>query len=90
MWCPVAFYSDKASIFRVNRKGHGGDGLTQFGRAMSDLNIDIICANTAPAKGCAWPISVQNEIVAESKERCEDGQQCSTPWDTCSLQQALR
>ncbi len=48
---PVALYSDKASIFRVNRKEHRGDGLTQFGRAMSQLNIDVICANTAPAKG---------------------------------------
>lgn len=48
---PVAFYSDKASIFRVNRKDHGGDGLTQFGRAMRELNIDVICANSAPAKG---------------------------------------
>jgi hypothetical protein len=48
---PVALYSDKASIFRVNRKDHAGSGLTQFGRAMSDLNIDVICANSAPAKG---------------------------------------
>ncbi len=48
---PVAFYSDKATIFRVNRKDHRGSGLTQFGRAMSQLNIDVICANTAPAKG---------------------------------------
>ncbi|MBK7150323.1 MAG: hypothetical protein IPH72_00925 [Sandaracinaceae bacterium] len=48
---PVAFYSDKASIFRVNLKDHGGTGLTQFGRAMQDLNIDVLCANSAPAKG---------------------------------------
>ncbi len=48
---PVAFYSDKAAIFRVNRKDHKGEGLTQFGRAMSELNIDVICANSAPAKG---------------------------------------
>jgi hypothetical protein len=47
----VAFYSNKASIFRVNLPNHGGPGLTQFGRAMSELNIDVICANTAPAKG---------------------------------------
>jgi hypothetical protein len=49
---PVAFYSDKHSIFRVNAKDpKAGDGYTQFGRAMGDLNIDIICANSAPAKG---------------------------------------
>ena len=49
---PVAFYSDKASVFRVNRREpKGGDGVTQFGRALSDINVDIICANSAPAKG---------------------------------------
>ena len=32
---PVAFYSDKATIFRVNAKeARSGDGHTQFGRAM--------------------------------------------------------
>src|SRR5439155_17952729 len=46
-----AFYSDKHSIFRVNREGSTGraGGVTQFGRA--ELNIDIICANSSQAKG---------------------------------------
>jgi hypothetical protein len=49
---PVAFYSDKHSIFRVTHKGAvGGSGMTQFGRALHELNIDIICANTPQAKG---------------------------------------
>ncbi len=49
---PVAFYSDKHGIFRVNRKGAaGGDNMTQFSRALNELNIDIICANTSQAKG---------------------------------------
>jgi transposase len=49
---PVAFYSDKHSVFRVNKVGAThGEGLTQFGRALHDLNIESICANTAPAKG---------------------------------------
>ncbi len=49
---PVAFYSDKHSIFRVTRKGAvGGNGMTQFGRSLHDLNIDIICADTPQAKG---------------------------------------
>jgi hypothetical protein len=49
----VAFYSDKHSIFRLSHQGATGraKGLTQFGRALSDLNIDIICANTPQAKG---------------------------------------
>jgi len=49
---PLAFYSDKASIVRVNQKSAtGGDGHTQFGRALYELNIDGICANTPAAKG---------------------------------------
>src|SRR6202163_2615070 len=49
---PVAFYSDKHGIFRVNSKeAVGGDGVTQFGRALLALNIDIICANSPQAKG---------------------------------------
>jgi Winged helix-turn helix len=49
---PVAFYSDKHGIFRVNSKDAvGGDRITQFGRALSELNIDIICANSPQAKG---------------------------------------
>jgi hypothetical protein len=49
---PVAFYSDKHGIFRVNSKdAAGGDGVTQFARALLALNIDIICANSPQAKG---------------------------------------
>ena len=49
---PVAFYSDKHGVFRVNKKDAvGGDGMTQFGRALHALNIDIICANSSQAKG---------------------------------------
>jgi hypothetical protein len=49
---PVAFYSDKHSIFRVsNQNAVSGNGMTQFGRALSELNIEILCANTSQAKG---------------------------------------
>jgi hypothetical protein len=35
-------------VFRVNKKDSaGGDGMTQFGRALQALNIDIICANSS-------------------------------------------
>jgi len=45
---PQAFYSDKAGIFRVNAKdGSDGRGYTQFGRALFELNIDILCANSS-------------------------------------------
>ena len=49
---PVAFYSDKHGVFRGNHDGAlGGDGMTQFGRALDALNIDIIGANSSQAKG---------------------------------------
>src|SRR3984885_7803828 len=42
--CPVAFYSDKHTAFRVGRHDtKGGSGMTQFGRAMAELNIET-CA----------------------------------------------
>ena len=49
---PVTFYSDKNSIFKVNiPNAITGSGMTQFGRAMKELDIEIICANTPQAKG---------------------------------------
>ena len=48
----MAFYSDKHGVFRVNHTDAvGGDGMTQFGRALHTLDVDIICANSSPAKG---------------------------------------
>jgi hypothetical protein len=49
---PVAFYTDKHAVFRVNKPGGlHGDGMTQFGRALKALTIEIICANSSQAKG---------------------------------------
>lgn len=49
---PIAFYSDKHSVFRVAKKdATGGQGMTQFGRALCELNIEILCANSSQAKG---------------------------------------
>jgi len=47
---PVTFYSDKHSIFRISKADAvQGRGMTQFGRALHDLSIDILCANTPQA-----------------------------------------
>lgn len=49
---PLAFYSDKHSICRVTApQAVSGTGLTQLGRALQELDIDIICANSPQAKG---------------------------------------
>lgn len=47
---PVALYSDKHSIFRVNRPD-GETDITQFTRALKTLDIEPIHANSPQAKG---------------------------------------
>lgn len=49
---PLAYYSDKHGIFRVNiKEAKSGTGKTQLGRALDELGIELICANTPQAKG---------------------------------------
>ena len=55
---PAALYVDKDSIYRVNdplAREHGRQRgqvpVTQFGRAMGQLGVDVICANSPQAKG---------------------------------------
>lgn len=65
---PLAFYSDKAGIFRINNKhATGGDGHTQFGRAMYELSIQTLCAETSPAKGRVERahLTLQDRLVKE-------------------------
>jgi transposase len=69
---PAAFYSDKHGIFRVNHPSAGaGDALTQFGRAMQELDIQIICANTPQAKGRVERVNqtLQDRLVKEMRLR---------------------
>lgn len=47
---PVAVYSDRHSIFRINQ-GQQDNTLTQFGRALAALDIQAIHAKTPQAKG---------------------------------------
>ncbi|NIB45245.1 ISNCY family transposase [Pseudomaricurvus alkylphenolicus] len=73
---PVAFYSDKHSVFRVNKQGATtGNNMTQFSRALNDLNIDIICANTSQAKGRVERANktLQDRLVKELRLRGIDG-----------------
>jgi predicted nucleic acid-binding protein len=69
---PVAFYSDRASIFRVvDARGKQARGDTQFGRALSELNIDSVCANTPQAKGRVERahLTLQDRLVKELRLR---------------------
>lgn len=54
---PLALYSDRHGIFRINSKKKGSAStsdeinLTQFGRASQELEIELIFANSPQAKG---------------------------------------
>lgn len=69
---PLAFYSDKLGVFRINSTNAlSGSGLTQFGRAMEQLGIQIICANTPQAKGRVERAmqTLQDRLVKEMRLR---------------------
>ena len=69
---PAAFYSDKASVFRVNHPAaRDGGGCTQFGRALYELNIEGICANSSQAKGRVERahLTLQDRLVKELRLR---------------------
>ncbi len=69
---PVAFYSDKASIFRAVRASTDfGHAATQFGRVLFELNIDIMCANTSQAKGRVERanLTLQDRLVKQLRLR---------------------
>jgi hypothetical protein len=70
---PVAFYSDRHGIFRVNQEQTTGlgSGLTQFGRAMQELDIQIICAYSPQAKGRVERANqtLQDRLVKELRLR---------------------
>lgn len=53
---PTAFYVDKDSIYKVNRPAKYeslqlDEPMTQFTRAMGELGIEVICADSPQAKG---------------------------------------
>jgi len=69
---PVALYSDKASVFSCNsHSSTPGKGVTQYGRAMFELNIDTWCANSSQAKGRVERanLTLQDRLVKELRLR---------------------
>ena len=69
---PLAFYSDKFSVFRINQKDNKEKGkITQFGRALQELDIQLICANTCQAKGRVERANktLQDRLVKELRLR---------------------
>lgn len=69
---PLAFYSDRHGIFRVNAKESvSGDGLTEFGRVLKRLTVESICAHTPQAKGRVERANqtLQDRLVKELRLR---------------------
>lgn len=72
---PLIFYLDKHGVFRVNTTKAGtaetsdSNGLTQFGRAMAELKIELIFAETAEAKGRVERVNqtLQDRLVKEMR-----------------------
>ena len=69
---PLAFYSDKLSVFRQNQPALApGQDLTQFTRALQELDIELICANSPQAKGRVEKANqtLQDRLVKEMRLR---------------------
>ena len=67
---PVCLYTDKYGVFRVNQ-GTDRSKPTQFTRAMKELDIQIIMANSPQAKGRVERANntLQDRLVKELRER---------------------
>ena len=50
---PMAFYVDKGSVYKINKGSESlqEDRITQFTRAMGELAVEVIFANSPQAKG---------------------------------------
>lgn len=80
---PVAFYSDKHSVFRVAKTdAKSGHQTTQFGRALLELNIEILCANSSQAKGRVERKNrtLQDRLVKEMRLDGVTGREAGNAW----------
>ena len=85
---PQAFYSDQYSVFRCNNKhATGGDGYTQFGRALFELNIESICANSSQAKGRVERanLTLQDRLVKEMRLQQISTMEAANAWAPCFI-----
>jgi len=70
---PKCYYSDRFSVFRINndKAGYRKQGLTQVGRALKELDIQLICANSPQAKGRIERLfkTLQDRLIKELRIR---------------------
>jgi transposase len=64
---PLACYTDRHSIFRMNQAGVRVGEETQVQRALRELDVELICANSPQAKGRVERINrtFQDRLVKE-------------------------
>jgi len=80
---PIALYSDRASVFSCNsHSSTPGKGVTQYGRAMFELNIDTWCANSSQAKGRVERanLTLQDRLVKELRLRNIDTREAANAY----------
>ena len=80
---PVALYSDRHSIFRVNAiKSRPTDARTQFARALQQLGIEGIQANSPQAKGRVERANqtLQDRLVKEMRLQGINDQASANRW----------
>lgn len=80
---PAAIYSDRHSIFQNSKGDHkSSDGPTQFGRALEDLGIDGIQANSPQAKGRVERANqtLQDRLVKEMRLQGISDQEAANAW----------
>ena len=72
----MALYSDRVSVFSANQKSTADKGITQFGQALYELNVDTFCANSSQAKGRVERanLTLQDRLVKELRLRGIDTQ----------------
>ena len=86
--CPLAFYSDRHGIFRVNAKdAKSGDGKTEFGRVAERLRIEPIHARTPQAKGRVERANqtLQDRLVKEMRFRNIDTIEAANEFSTAYI-----
>jgi transposase-like protein len=70
---PRAIYLDKFSTYKVNHKNavDNAEFITQFQRAMDELDVEVICANSPEAKGRVERLfgTLQDRMVKEMRLR---------------------
>lgn len=64
---PLSLYVDRHSIYRVNIHNADGERMTQFSRAMSELDVELIHARSPQAKGRVERLfgTLQDRLVKE-------------------------